>query len=113
MLDKTNTDLTRLAMNDSDNGKCGYTSALYYGGSAFSDFDPFQFWGYSNRLVIDLTQIELYGTYTFTFTITQINYNYGVTVDKSINFNVLLKRLCEFVPPELFDDPVIYTYYGP
>ena len=56
-------------MHDSENGKCGYTPSLYYGSSTFSNFSPFILWAYNMKLKIDLTQIELVGTYTFTFKI--------------------------------------------
>ena len=70
-------------MRDSSNGKCGLTLSLNYGGSKFSKFEPFILWEYAMRLFIDLTAIELVGTYTFTYNIVQINYNYGAVVEKS------------------------------
>ena len=95
-LDKNETTRPQISMRDSQNGKCGLTPSLYYGGSKFRNFEPFILWEYTMKLFPDLTAIELVGTYTFTFTIVQINYNYGAVVEKTQDFNVILKRKCEF-----------------
>ncbi len=108
-----------------DNGSCGYSLALSYGGSAFVDGTPVPFStqkdsdGSPTHLVVDLMH-DSSNSGDYEFTLTMFETAPDSTRSKSLTFNVKLEYLCDITDLILplqntndFEDYIYHQYIPP